>query len=403
MNESAALQTYPFRRTCPFDPPPQYAEMRAARPVTKVKLWDGSTTWLATGHAEVRRILADPRFSIVPTRPGFPFVAPSRASMLRGEKHNFAFTDAPDHTRHRRMLTRMFTIQNVAAMRPAIQDVVDHLLNEMGRKGSPGDLVNDFALPVPSHVIARLLGVPYGDHEFFQDCARTRVDLTVAPEVSLAAGDRIFAYLDRLLAEKERDPGNGEDLLSRLVIEQIRPGHLAHADAVGMARVLLLAGHDTTATMIADGALSLLQDPEQKEALCADPSLVGGAIEEMLRYWTIAHHNAPRVAMEDVEIAGEVIRIGEGVIASITAANRDPSVFPDPDRFDIRRSPNPHLAFAFGVHQCLGQALARLELEIVFATLFLRLPGLRLSVPLDQISYKHDSMTYGVHALPVAW
>jgi cytochrome P450 len=207
--------------------------------------------------------------------------------------------------------------------------------------------------------------------------------------------------MDKLLADKERNPG--EDLLSRLVVEQIRPGHLAREDAVGMARALLLAGHDTTATQISAGVLTLLQHPDQLAELKRDPSLYRPAVEEILRYFTITQHNAPRVAIQDVEIAGVTIKAGEGVIASVSAANRDPSVFENPDAFDIHRQADHHVAFAYGVHQCLGHALARLELQIVFQTLFERLPNLHVTAPLEQLRFKTDSLTYGVEALPVAW
>jgi cytochrome P450 len=387
-----APPVYPMKRVCPVDPPPEYARFR-----------DGSEAWLATRYQDVRQILFDPRFSIMPSRPGFPFVSASRASMLKGEKHNFAFMDPPQHTGLRRMLTPMFTVKRIAEMAPAIERIVKELIDAVEASGPPVDLVEAFALPLPSLVIADLLGVPYEDHGFFQECARQRVDLTVAPEVSLAAGDRIFDYLDRLLRRIEADPGDGSTLLSRLATEHILPGHLAHEDAVGMARVLLLAGHDTTATQIGAGMLALLQNPRQLQELIADEALIPGAVEEMLRYATIAHHNAPRVATQDVEIGGQTIRAGEGVIASLPAANRDPTTFPDPDRFDIHRKAHHHVAFAFGPHQCLGQALARLELQIAFRVLLKRLPGLRLAIPADQLRYKLESMTCGVLALPVEW
>ena len=259
----------------------------------------GRLRGLAATRYRTRQILFDPRFSIMPSRPGFPFVSASRASMLKGEKHNFAFMDPPEHTGLRRKLTGMFTVKKVAEMGPAIERIVKDLIDAMEASGPPTDLVAAFALPLPSLVIADLLGVPYEDHSVFQECARQRVDLTVAPEVSLAAGDRIFEYLDGLLRRIEADPGDGSTLLSRLAIEHILPGHLAHEDAVGMARVLLLAGHDTTATQIGAGMLALLQNPRQLQELIVDEALIPGAVEEMLRYATIAHHNAPRVATEE--------------------------------------------------------------------------------------------------------
>jgi cytochrome P450 len=170
-----------------------------------------------------------------------------------------------------------------------------------------------------------------------------------------------------------------------------------------MARVLLLAGHDTTATMIGSGMLALFQNPEQLAELIDDRRLVAGAVEEMLRFTTIAHHNAPRVAIEDVAIGDQVIRAREGVIASLPAANRDPEAFPNPDAFDIRRRAAHHVAFAFGPHQCIGQGVARLELQIAFEGLLRHFPRIRLAIPQSEVQYKLESMTVGVTALPVVW
>jgi cytochrome P450 len=210
-------------------------------------------------------------------------------------------------------------------------------------------------------------------------------------------------YLDRLITEKLKHPGNRDDLISRLVTSQVVPGHMTREEALATIELLLMGGHETTANMIALGTLSLLTHPEQKDALVADPSLVGNAVEEMLRYHTIVHYNGPRVAMEDVDVNGTLIRKGEGVLALITAANRDPASFADPDAFDIRREARHHVAFSFGIHQCLGQPLAPAELQIVFSTLFQRLPKLRLTVPVDEIKFRYDAFVYGVDALPVTW
>jgi cytochrome P450 len=212
-------------------------------------------------------------------------------------------------------------------------------------------------------------------------------------------------YIDALLLEKERNPGDGSDLLSRMAIEWINPGKVSHADAVQMATLLYLAGHETTANQIGLGLLSLFQHPEQRDALMADGSLVKGAVEEMLRFHSITHMNSNRVATEDVMIGGQLIRKGEGVLALLHGANHDPAAFPEPERFDIRRDTKDqsHVAFSFGIHQCLGQPLARLELQVVFETIFKRFPNLRLAVPADTLRYKDKSFVYGLKALPVSW
>ncbi|GIK82852.1 MAG: cytochrome P450 [Alphaproteobacteria bacterium] len=401
MANSTNIPAYPIPRSCPMHPPDNYDRMRRERPVTEIRLWDGSVAWLATGYDVVRQLLSDPRLGNVPATPGYPAIAESRAAMLRAETNNFAFMDDPEHGRFRAMLAKMFTVKQIEKLRPTVENIVRQLLDDMERKGPPADLMQSYSLALPSLVISALLGVPYEDHEFFQECARARVSLHGDPAVSANAGRLIWEYMDRLLAAREIE--QGDDLLSRLYLEQVKPGHLARADAIGMARALLLAGHDTTATQISAGVLTLLLHPDQLAEIKADPGLWRDAVEEILRFFTITQHNAPRVALADIDIAGVTIKAGQGVIASLAAANRDPAVFEDPGRFDIHRQADHHVAFAYGVHQCLGHALARLELEIAFRRLFERFPGLALAVPFDELPFKVESLTYGVERLPVKW
>jgi cytochrome P450 len=311
--------------------------------------------------------------------------------------------DSPEHTKYRRMLSKEFMVHHIEAMRPELQQTVDTLLDEFIAKGSPADLFEDFALTVPTTVISRMLGVPYEDRDFFQERSKAKLDLTADPEVPIRAGAEMREYLDRLITEKMVHPGNRSDLISRLVMSQVVPGHMTREEALATIELLLMGGHETTANMIALGTLSLLTNPDQKDALVADPSLVRNTVEEMLRFHTIVHYNGPRVALEDVEVAGTLIKKGEGVLALITAANRDPKAFAEPDKFDIRRPALHHVAFSYGVHQCLGQPLARAELQIVFSTLFQRLPTLRLAVPVEEIKFRYDAFVYGVDTLPVEW
>lgn len=404
MGENANVPRFPMERVNPFHPAPEYGDSRERAPFTRIRIWDGSLAWLATRYDDVQQILTDTRFSQVPTHPAYPFPSESRAVLLRSEPPPLNQMDPPEHTRVRRMFARMFTVGRIEQMRPMIQTMVDKLLDNMIEAGPPADFYAYFALPLPSWVIAELLGVPHDDHDLFQKVARTRFSHGGDPMEPLRAGERIRDYLHQLITRKEADPGDGSDVIGRLVIDQIRPGHLSHDDAIVHVRQLLLAGHDTTANMIALGALTLFEHPDQLERLKADPSLVPNAVEELLRYLTIAQFNSARVALEDIEISGHVIRKGEGVVASLAAANRDPSVFRDPDRFDIFRDASQQIAFAYGVHQCLGQPLARLELQIVFTTLFRRLPGLRAAIALDEVEFTgNNTQAYGVHSLPVTW
>ena len=263
------------------------------------------------------------------------------------------------------------------------------------------DLVQALALPVPSMVICELLGVPYRDHEFFQERTRTLLHHKSTPEQARAAADELAAYLDRLVADKADAPG--DDLIGRLLVDQERPGALSRSDLVMMARLLLVAGHETTANMIGLGTLALLDHPEQLRRLLADLSLVPNAVEELLRFLSIVQFGIPRLAVQDAVVGDVTIRAGEGVVALLPAANRDPDEFAHPDDLDVTRPARRHVAFGYGVHQCLGQTLARVELQEVFTRLFTRFPTLRLAVPFEQVPLRHDMFIYGVHALPVAW
>jgi cytochrome P450 len=394
------VPAYPMKRDCPFDPPPELRRIQAESPVTRVRLWDGSSPWLITDYPDQRAVLSDPRFSADVRRPGYPHV--TAASQARRKRSRaFISMDEPEHGRYRTMLTGTFMIKKVEALRPRIQRIVDGLIDAMLDGGPPADLVSAFALPVPSLVICELLGVPYAEHAFFQRCSRVLVSSRSTAEEAVAAADELKDYLTRLLDRKAADPA--DDLLSRLVTEQAET--MSRSQIADMAMLLLVAGHETTANMIGLGTLTLLQHPDQLAELreSEDPKLIAGAVEELLRYLNIVHSGRRRVATEDVEIGGRLIRAGEGVIVATDAGNRDATAFPDPDVLDIHRKARHHVAFGYGVHQCLGQPLARVELQVVYGTLYRRVPTLRQAVPLEEIRFKHDMLVYGVHELPVSW
>ncbi len=397
------LPAFPMSRSCPFDPPADLVGFAAARPIGRVRIWDGSTPWLITRHDDVRAVLADRRFSSDPGKPGFP--SQSEVSRFRRErsKASFLTMDDPEHARYRRMLVGEFTVRRIEALRPLIVESVTDLLGTMAEDPKPVDLVTAFALPLPSLVICHLLGVPYADHEFFQQRSGEMLNATGDPADALRAGKDLARYVHSLIKAKEAEPG--DDLLSRLVDARLRTGELTSREVTAMAMLLLVAGHETTANQLALGVAALLRDPEHAAQLrdATDQGVINGAVEELLRLLTITHFGRRRVATEDVEVNGTPIRAGEGVIVAADIANRDPDIFADPDRFDPTRKPNRHLAFGFGVHQCLGQPLARLELQIAVPALLRRFPQLRLAVDPDEIAYRDQLPIYGPHTLPVTW
>jgi cytochrome P450 len=397
---AADIPEYPMPRAagCPFNPPPALRKLQDQAPLTRVRLWDGSTPWLVTRYAEQRALLADPRISADPTHPHYPHQTAAGKKRLK-QQQTFISMDDPAHARLRRMVTAPFAIKRVEALRPAIQKIVDGLIDDMLAGPAPVDLVTAFALPVPSLVICELLGVPYADHDFFQANSKILINRGSTPEQVMAAQQRLIDYLDRLVGDKLANPG--DDLLS----ERVSTGELSRHEAAAMGRLLLIAGHETTANMIALGTLTLLQHPDQLAELreTNDPKLIAAAVEELLRYLSIVHTGRRRVALADIEIDGQTIHAGEGVILANDIGNRDPDAFPDPDRLDITRNALHHVAFGYGVHQCLGQPLARVELQVVYGTLYRRIPTLRLAVDLDQVPFKHDGIVYGVYQLPVTW
>ncbi|MFE5585521.1 cytochrome P450 [Kitasatospora sp. NPDC056531] len=389
--------THPAARgACPFAPPPAYRQAQQEEPISRISLWDGSTSWLITRHEDIKAVLADSRFSADATRPGFPSIS-AGARQLNSGQPTFIRMDDPEHSRLRRMLTGEFVIKKVEALRPEIQRIADDLLDHMTEGRTSADLVREFALPLPSLVICLLLGVPYQDHAFFQECSRVLLRRDSSPEDVSAAQARLADYLIELTDTKRTQPDDG--ILSRLVAR----GELSTEEIGAMGRLLLVAGHETTANMTALSVLALLRNPDQLAHLREHPESVPGAVEELLRYLTIVHSGLTRVATEDVELGGARIRAGEGVVCMISTANRDEQEFPDGDELDLARDARRHLAFGFGVHQCLGQPLARLELQIALNTVLRRLPELRLAVPFEEISFRGEMLVYGVHELPIAW
>ncbi|HEY1177590.1 MAG TPA: cytochrome P450 [Phytomonospora sp.] len=369
----------------------------------------GRVAWLVTAHDQVRQLLASPDVSSDRGREGFPIRFPQPdpeiTAKFREFRPSLIGVDPPFHTKLRRSVITEFTVRRTKELRPRVQQIVDAAIDDLlaaGEDGTPVDLVTKVSLPVPSMVICELLGVPYADHDFFQDRTATLISFKRAPEDGLKAFTELGEYFRDLVARKEKAPT--DDLIGRLITAGRENGDHDAEELVGLSQLLLIAGHETTANMISLGTVALLEDPEQLRALREDPeTLMPKAVEELLRFFTIADSVTARTATADIEVGGVTIREGEGFIASGLAANRDPRAYPDPDSLDITRNARNHVAFGYGVHQCLGQNLARLELDIVYRTLFDRVPGLTLAVPAESLSYKDEALVYGINEVPVTW
>ncbi|MFD8748148.1 cytochrome P450 [Streptomyces sp. NPDC059616] len=395
----AETVSFPQNRTCPYNPPTGYrSEHRGPQPVSRARLFDGRAVWLVTGHAEARSLLVDQRLSSDRENPAFPFFAERlAASTLR--RVELLGLDDPEHNVQRRMLIPSFTVRRTASLRPQIRATVDRLLDAMVKQGPPADLVDSFALPVPSMVICALLGVPYDDHEFFEAQSRKLLRGPAAADVE-SARDALDEYFRVLIEQKQATPGEG--LLDELIAKQLETGAVDQQELVRLAQILLIAGHETTANMISLGTFTLLQHPDQLARMRESDGLMPSAVEELLRFLSIAD-GISRVAVDDIEVGGVTIRAGDGVLLTTSVINRDETVYPSPDELDLGRNARNHVAFGFGIHQCLGQNLARAELEIALPALFDRLPELRLAVPAEEVPFKPGDTIQGLLEMPVTW
>jgi cytochrome P450 len=405
VSEQAPIEL-PTVRIHLFDPAPELALLREERPICRLRYPDGHLGWLITSYDLARELLVDPRFSLHPFRTAIQ--DPFKFEDFRGEDKdlldrtkagNLLFLDAPEHTRVRRVLVPFFTVRRIEALRPRVERIVSARLDAMEQSGPPADFVETFALPVPSMAICDWLGVPHSDEVQFQRPTDTLQDPSASAGAKIATRREFLDYATGVIAHKRGEPA--DDLLSEL----IATGDLTDDELAGIAMMVFAAGHKTTATMLALSAFVLLSSRGCWEELRTDPSLMQPAVEELLRYLTISQVGAtPRTALEDVELGGTTIQAGETVTVSLAAANRDPDKFADPDRFHLSRDASGHLAFAHGRHMCLGQHLARLEVEVGLTGLLQRFPTLDLAVPCQEIPvHGGDQFLYGVHKLPVIW
>ncbi|MFB9926948.1 cytochrome P450 [Amycolatopsis halotolerans] len=389
-------RTLPTERPAglPFDPPRGLAELREKSPVSRLDYPDGHAGWLVTGHALAREVLADRRFSARAELRHLP-IPGAAASDQPAPPGMFGSMDAPEHTRYRRLLAGQFTVRRMRRLTERIQEVADDCLNAMAERGSPADLVPALAQPLPARTICELLGVPYADRDRFQQHALALFRLDNTPEEIGEAYGAVLGVIGELVAAKRKAPA--DDVLSDLT-----GSDLTDTELVNIGFSLLAAGLDTTTNMLALGLFALLEHPGQLKLLRDDPDLADNAVEELLRYLSIIPFTV-RTALEDLELGGEQVTAGESVTVSVPAANHDPAHFPAPDKLDLRRKASGHVAFGHGIHQCLGQQLARVQMRVALPALLTRFPSLRLAVPAEDVALRSDMLIYGVHHLPVAW
>jgi cytochrome P450 len=390
---------WPFERTCPFEPPPKFQELRETDPVAQVRLWDGSKVWLATRYDDVRAIFANPHASSDTSRPGYP-QSSQAAVVAKSSQRSFIRMDPPVHDDHRAMVARYFAVKRIRGLAPFIEELADELLDRMAGATPPVDLVQAFAQVIPAHVTCRIMGLPTSDSSYLQERIGKWISLETPPEVGEQANRDALAYFGELIDRRIADPG--EDMVSQLVSDELVPGRLTKSELQHMLYTLLIGGYDTTANMISLSTITLLQHPGQLAELRADASLWPQAIEELLRYHSVTHLAVFRLALADLQVGDVPVHAGEGLIASVMAANHDPEKFPDPGSFDIHRDARAHVAFGYGIHQCIGQSLARLELSIVLPRLFAQFPTLALPESGSEIRVR-NALVYGIERLPVRW
>jgi cytochrome P450 len=401
MSAPEVLPPLHMRRNA-FDPTPYLREVRETDGVRTVVNALGMSVHLVTRHDDVKMVLADherfsnsrpPGFAL----PGAPEMSADEQASARAG--NLLGLDPPEHQRLRRMLTAEFTIRRMNRLEPRVVEIVETQLDAMAAAGPPADLVADFALPIPSLVICELLGVPYADRDDFQQRSTRQLDLSAPIPERLELQRQGRNYMRRLVEHARRDPG--EDILGMLVRQH--GDELSDDELIGIAGLLLLAGHETTSNMLGLGVLALLRHPDQLAAVRDDPAAVGPAVEELLRWLSIVQNAIPRITTTAVEIAGVRIAAGELVFASLPSSNRDPDFIDSPDTLDIRRGAPGHLAFGHGVHHCLGAPLARMEMRIAFPVLLRRFPRLALAEPFEDVQYRSFHFIYGLRSLAVTW
>jgi cytochrome P450 len=399
-NETKEALSFPFKPPTALDPPAEWADLRAQCPVAHVHTSAGEDALLLTRYEDIRTLLADPRFTRREAAASLEDTP--RTGGAQGSTPPF-MADSAEHMRWRRLLSRSFTAKRMAALQPRIAGLINGFVDDMVAAGPPADLRAMLGFPLPVAVICELLGVPASDRERFAVWSDHFLNLTrfTAEEVE-ASGVALWEYMVEHIHRKREQPG--DDLLSELsAVVDAEDGRLSEPELIFTAQGLLVAGHETTANMIGKMMAMLLSRRERWEQLVADPSLARSAVEEVLRFDANSGFAMHRYISEEIEIAGTTVEAGTTVLSVLPSANRDACVFADPDEMDLTRSPNPHLTFGTGPHSCLGQSLARVELQTVLTVLIERLPTLELAVGADELRRREGLLVGGLEEVPVRW
>ncbi|NMO91057.1 cytochrome P450 [Actinomycetospora sp. TBRC 11914] len=379
-----------------FDPPAAVSALRDRPGLERVTDSLGHPAWLVTRYDDAREVLGDATRFSNERLPALRMPGVDPEEMRAGQ---LLALDPPEHTRLRRMLTGEFTVKRIRRLQPRIAEIVEEHLDAMAQAGPPTDLVPDFALPIPSLVICELLGVPYDDREAFQSRAGKQIDLTLPLEERARVTVESRAYMGELVDRAFAAPG--DDMLGMLVREH--GDDLTRNELIGIASLLLIAGHETTSNMLALGTLALLRHPDQAATVRAGGDAITPAVEELMRYLSIVHAAVPRVAVTDTEVGGEPIAAGDMVLVQLAAADRDRALVEDPDRLDVGRAAAPHVAFGHGVHHCLGAPLARMEMTTAFPALLRRFPTLAATTDVERADFREGTFVYGMRSLPLTW
>jgi cytochrome P450 len=382
------------------DPFPFYAQLRSEAPVYRTILPDKRNVWLVTRYDDVLTVLKDDRFGKDKINARTP---PWLPGMFKPLLRNMLDVDVPDHTRLRGLVQKVFTARLIENLRERIQDLADTLLNRVQAEGRM-DLIRDYALQIPTTIIAEMLGVPIKDRFKFHRWSNAAIASTSSRWGVLMALPHAVAFLRYIrMLVKTRRANPEDDLVTALVRAEEAGDQLSEDELVAMIFLLLVAGHETAVNLIGNGTLALLENPDQRNRLRDNPALIKAAVEELLRYNGPLETATERYAREDTTVAGVTVPRGELVFAVLASANRDEQQFENADSLDLGREPNPHVAFGSGIHYCLGASLARLEGQIAIATLLRRIPNLKVAIPSNALRWRRGLVLRGLESLPVTF